>query len=127
MTILLSLINLGSTAALTAFFSLGAGSLLTSYTLCVGCLVWKRMRGETLPPRPWTLGRYGMGINIVSLCFLLMLLVWSFFPTATPVELRTMNWGVVIYGAIIIFATVYYFTVGKKIYTPPVDRVRRYL
>ena len=85
------------------------------------------MRGEPLPPRPWTLGRYGLGINIVALCFLSMLLVWSFFPAATPVELSTMNWGVLIYSSVIIFATIYYLTFGRKVYSPPLDKVRRFL
>jgi amino acid transporter len=126
-TILLSLINLGSTAALNAFFTLSGGSILSSYAIAVGCVLSKRIRGEPLPPRQWTLGRYGMAINIGALFFLSLFFVWSFFPPATPVEPSTMNWGVLIYGSVILFSTGYYFFVGKKVYTPPLDKVRRYL
>lgn len=125
MVILLSLINIGSSAALNALFTLSGGSLLTSYTICIGCLVSKRLRGEPLPPRPWSLGRYGLAINIGALLCLLMLFVWSFFPAATPVEPSTMNWGCLIYGSVILFSTVYYLIVGRKVYTPPLDKVRR--
>lgn len=127
MTVLLSLINLGSTAVLTALFTLSSGSLLTSYTLCIGCLLSKRLRGEPLPPRPWTLGRYGMAINIGALCFLLMFFAWSFFPAATPVELSTMNWGSLIYISVVVFSTVYYLMVGRRVYTSPLDKVHRHL
>ncbi|ERF74073.1 hypothetical protein EPUS_08121 [Endocarpon pusillum Z07020] len=64
---LLSLINLGSLTALNAMFALTTGSLLASYILSIGCVVYKRLRGDALPPREWTLGRYGLPINIVSL------------------------------------------------------------
>lgn len=68
-----------------------------------------------------------MAINIISLIFLLTFFIWGFFPVATPVQLSSMNWGCVIYGAVILFSTVYYVVVGRKVYTSPVDRVNRYL
>lgn len=125
--VLLSLINLGSTAALNALFTLSSGGSLTSYTICIACLLSKRMRGERLPPRQWTLGRYGGFINIGALCFLIVLLIWSFFPAVTPVKLSTMNWGVLIYGFVILFSTFYYIFWGRKVYKPPLEKVRRYL
>ena len=125
MTVLLSLINIGSTAALNALFTLSSGSLLASYTLCTGCLLSKRLRGEPLPPRKWTLGRYGMPINLVAFIALLVFFVWSFFPVATPVVLSTMNWGVLIFCSVMIFSTIYYLVYGKKTYTPPSEKVRR--
>ena len=49
--VLLSLINIGSTAALNAILALDLASLLCSYTISIGCLTLKRLRGEPLPPR----------------------------------------------------------------------------
>lgn len=43
------------------------------------------IRGPPLPPRRWSLGRYGLAVNIVSLCFILPLLFFAFWPVATPV------------------------------------------
>ena len=123
--ILLSPINIGSTVALSALFTLGVGSSLTSYTISIGCLIRKRLCNEPLPSRAWSLGRYGLGINLASICFLAVLLVWSFFPPVTPVKPTTMNWGCLIFGVVVIFATVYYILIGKKVYTPPVGRVCR--
>lgn len=60
--VLLSLINIGSTAALNAILALDLASLLSSYTICIGCLALKRIRGEPLPPRQWSLGRWGTSL-----------------------------------------------------------------
>ncbi|KAF7513739.1 hypothetical protein GJ744_007790 [Endocarpon pusillum] len=123
----LSLINIGSTTAINAFFTLGVGGGLTSYMISIGCLIWKRLCGESLPQRPWSLGRYGLAINLASLCFLALFFVWGFVPPVTPVEPKAMNWGCLIYGFVVIFATIYYILCGKKVYNSPVEKVRRYL
>lgn len=55
-TALLSLINLGSTVAFNAILSIGVVALLTSYITSIGCILLKRIRGEELLPRRWSLG-----------------------------------------------------------------------
>ncbi|PGH00160.1 hypothetical protein AJ80_09213 [Polytolypa hystricis UAMH7299] len=124
-TTLLSLINIGSEAALNAIITLALSSLMSSYMISITCVLIKRVRGEVLPPRRWSLGRYGMLINILALCFLAPMFVFVFFPLATPVDLTTMNWACVIYGGVIIIATVYYAFVGRFTYVPPVALVKR--
>lgn len=57
--VLLSMINIGSTVALNAILALDLASLLCSYTLSIGCLALKRIRGEQLPYREWSLGWWG--------------------------------------------------------------------
>jgi choline transport protein len=54
-TCLLSMINIGSTAALNAILSLGVVALLSSYFVTISCLIWRRLWGEPLPPRRWSL------------------------------------------------------------------------
>lgn len=124
-TILLSLINIGNTAALQAILTLLTGGLLPSYILSIGCVILKRVRGEKLPTSRFTLGRFGLPINIASILFLIPIFLFSFFPPETPVEAKTMNWGSLIFGFIFIFATVYYIVHGRKVYVPPVIRVKR--
>jgi amino acid transporter len=125
---LLPLVNIGSSAALNALFSLSGVSILTSYLICIGCLVLKRIRrsDDALPARRWTLGRSGLYINIAALCFLAVLSVFCFFPPATPIVTPgAMNWGCLLYGSVVIFATGYYLVRGRDEYSPPVYRVRR--
>lgn len=123
--LLLPLINIGSSAALNAVFSLSGVSILSSYIICIGSVLIKRLRGEPLPVHRWSLGRYGTAINSVALVFLFPLALFQFFPPVTPVSAVTMNYGSLMWGAMIIFSSVYYILFGRKQYTPPVRRVRR--
>ncbi|KAL8991783.1 MAG: hypothetical protein Q9169_007652 [Polycauliona sp. 2 TL-2023] len=124
-TCLVSLINVGSTAALNAIVSLGIVSLLSSYFITIACLVWRRLRGEPLPPRRWSLGKYGLAMNIASLIFLTPIYFFAFWPLTTPVEPSTMNWSVVMYGGVAIWSLVYYWIWGRHSYIGPVMVVKR--
>lgn len=123
--IVISLVNLGSAVALNAIVSLTLSALLASYILSIGCILSKRLRREPLPPARWSLGRAGMAINIIALVFLVPFFVFCFFPTATPVQPDTMNWNIVMFGGIFLWATSYYIWKGRKTYIPPVRIVKR--
>lgn len=122
---LLSLINIGSTVALNAILALDCASLLSSYTICIGCLALKRLRGEPLPPRAWSLGRWGLWINIAAICWLIPIFIFALFPGATPTSPSTMNYGSLLFGAMVIFSTIYYVVKGRKVYISPRERLRR--
>jgi choline transport protein len=124
-TSLLSLINIGSSVAFNAIGSLAVSALLGTYIISFTCLILRRIRGEPLPPRRWTLGRFGIFINIGAVLFLAVVWVFVFFPVSIPVTPSTMNWNVVMFGGTMIFAVVYYLVVGKSTYTSPVDFVKR--
>lgn len=65
----MSLINLGSKVAFEAMLSLATVALMASYLMSIGCALLKRLRGEDLPAARWSLGRYGMAVNIVALMY----------------------------------------------------------
>ncbi|KAL8748751.1 MAG: hypothetical protein Q9184_007108 [Pyrenodesmia sp. 2 TL-2023] len=117
----IALINLGSSVALNAIVSLTMSALLSSYMLSIGCIFLKRLRGEPLPPAGFSLGQWGMAINITALGFLCAFFVFCFFPIATPVDATTMNWNIAMFGGITLSATVWYVVTGHKKYRPPVD------
>jgi amino acid transporter len=123
-TILLSLINIGSSAALNAIYSLNAGSLLTSYMITISCMLFRRLQGHKLPPSRWSLGRWGLPINIGAICYLLPVYVFSFFPGVVNPTPVTMNWGIVMYSGVVIFSTLYYIFRGRFHYQPPKEQVR---
>ena len=124
-TVILACINIGSTTALNAIVSLCIVALLTSYFITIACLVSKRLSGEPLPPRRWSLGRYGMFINVGALVFLFPIWFFAFWPGITPFSATTFNWAPVIYGAIVLLAMGYYFIKGRHVYTGPVALTRR--
>ncbi|KAL9005509.1 MAG: hypothetical protein Q9188_001711 [Gyalolechia gomerana] len=118
--IVIALINLGSSVALNAIVSLTMSALISSYIVSIGCLVSKRLRREPLPDSRFSLGKYGMVVNIAALVFLIPFFIFVLFPTATPVDAQTMNWNVSMFGGITVFATIYYILRGSKLYRPPV-------
>jgi len=123
-SILLFLINIGSSVAFNAIASLGVASLLSSYIISFTCLVVKRMRHEPLPPARWSLGKHGLWINVVAILFLIVIWFFSFFPLAMQVDPTTMNWNVLIYGSAMIFAAGYYLAWGRHNYEGPVTKVK---
>ncbi|KAL2870823.1 putative GABA permease [Aspergillus lucknowensis] len=124
-TILLSLINIGSYVALTAIVSLTITSLMSAYILSIGCILLKRLRQEPLPPRRWSLGRMGLLINIASMVFLLPVFVFAFFPLTSTVDEQTMNWSVVMYVGLITLVSAYYMIWGQHHFVAPVALVKR--
>ncbi|RMY74990.1 hypothetical protein D0864_09908 [Hortaea werneckii] len=120
-TSLLSLINLGSYTAFNAFNSLGTVSILSSYTITVGCLIWRRLFGKPLPPRRWSLGRWGLAVNMFSLCLTTPMLFFYVWPLYYPVTASNMNWSSAMLGGVTIIALVYYLVKGRHDYAGPVS------
>jgi len=122
---LLACINLGSSTALNAINSLGGVSILGSYFITIGCLIHRRLFGAPLPPRRWSLGKFGLAINIASLCYLAPVWFFAFWPLVTPVTAISMNWSSTMFGGVISFALVYYYFRARHQYTGPVVLVKR--
>jgi choline transport protein len=99
---------------------MGTNALLTTYIISISCLVIRRLRGQPLPDRRWSMGRAGLFINLIALAFLLWIWIFLFFPQTTPVLLSTMNWNVLINGGVMVLAIGYYLIYGKREYTGPV-------
>ena len=74
---ILSAINFGSDVAFNAIVSVSNAALIFSYIVSVGCIGLKRIRGETLLPRRWDLGVWGLPLNIIAMLFLLVAFVFS--------------------------------------------------
>ncbi|MCJ1396698.1 hypothetical protein MMC18_009590 [Xylographa bjoerkii] len=124
-TVLLSLINIGSSVAFNAIGSLAVTALLGSYIISISTLILRRARNLPLPARRWTLGRAGIFINIGAVAFLLVIWVFTLFPIAIPVTATTMNWNCLMFGSAMIFAVLYYAVWGRKTYVAPVLLVKR--
>jgi amino acid transporter len=124
-----SAINFGSEAAFNAVVGVSNAALGFSYIISVGCLRVKRLRGEPLLPARWSLGKWGGPINDVTLAFLFVIFLFSFFPTdvvqAGSDWAKDFNWAVVIFGATCILALAYYLLGGREKYVSPVSLVKQ--
>ncbi|KAK2737235.1 hypothetical protein FQN57_000402 [Myotisia sp. PD_48] len=124
-TLLLSLINIGSTAAFNAIASVTVGSLMASYIIAIGAFITRRLRAEPLPARRFSLGGLGLALNIFSVIYLSFAVIFTFFPSTKDVTLESMNWSSLVLGAVVIFAIGQYIIHGKKIYAGPVATVQK--
>ena len=114
--VLLNLITLGSVVAFEAIVSLQILALMSTYLVSMTCIIWRRIWGDPLPASPWTLGRLGLPINVVGWCycvFLIIFLPWPSIPDPPP---EYMNWSCVMFGGIMILASIYYVVWARKIY-----------
>lgn len=124
-TAILSLINLGSTVALNSILGLGTAPLLTSYMTSIGCVTWRRLTGNPLPKSKFTLGRFGLALNLVSEVALAVFFVFCFFPASPNPDATSMNWSILIYGVVIMWSLAYYVLWGRHIYVGPVEYIRK--
>ena len=121
---LLALINIGSSVAFNAIMSLGTAALLSSYLISITCVRIRRWRNQPLPPARWSMGKFTPICDTISIMVLLVIWAFSFFPLTKEVNPTTMNWGVVIFGGVILLSMGYYVIRGRKAYKGPVTRVK---
>jgi hypothetical protein len=117
---LICVINVGSTAAFNAIISLTTAGLFASYEIAIILMVIKKIKNENIQYGPWTLGRFGIVINISSICFLTITIFFSFFPSALPVTLANMNWSAVVFLGELFLGLIWYTGWGRKIYNGPI-------
>ncbi|UDD57211.1 hypothetical protein AFCA_004721 [Aspergillus flavus] len=121
---LLSLINIGSSVAFNAIMSLGTAALLSSYIISISCVRLRRWRNQPLPPARWSMGKFTPVIDSISILVLMVIFVFSFFPVTRHVTAQSMNWSIVIFSSVTLFAMAYYHAYARKVYRGPVVRVR---
>lgn len=123
-TIVLTCIVIGSSTAYAIFLTLTISGLLSSYLICISCILIRRLSGKPLPPSRFNLGRAGNVVNTFALCFLVVGLFFQFWPSAPNPNGNEMNWSVLIYGVCILFFSAYYYFRARHRYTGPVVHVK---
>ena len=134
----LALIILGSSTVFNDVVSLSVVGLFGSYFLAAFLLLWRRLKGDIGPYQatsialsnipgaplswgPWRVpGKFGIINNIFTVCYLVVIWFFSFWPPELPVEASTMNYGSLMLGATMIFSVVYYFIWARRVYKGPV-------
>jgi choline transport protein len=73
---------------------------------------------------PWRLkGALGVANNVMAICYLLLIIFFSFWPSQMDPSITSMNYAVVVTGAVMLFSMVYYFLFARKSYTGPIVEV----
>lgn len=89
---LLSLINIGSTVAFNSLVSLTNGVLMVSYSVCIGCFVWRRLSRQPMLPSRFNLGALGLPVNLLAMAFLAVVFVMVSLRADYPKEAPTCAW-----------------------------------
>jgi len=116
--LIIGLIVLGSDYAFQAIISGGGVTLQVGYVTPI-IIVLVRGR-KILPARPnFDLGRWGYPVNIISVCWSLMMIIMFSFPMYVPVNvvnISYMNWSILIVGATIIFPGMWWVWKARHVY-----------
>lgn len=122
---LIILVVIGSEAAWQYISTTATSCILLSYWIAIAVLLWRKLSGGKLPASQYHLGRTrGIVINLFSLAFLTLALVFSFFPTRPWSKASAVNWNIVVVPAAIIFCSVYYAFHGRYYYKAPVEKLK---
>ncbi|KAF1990273.1 putative choline transport protein [Aulographum hederae CBS 113979] len=123
-TLLLSLINIGSAEAFNAFVSLVISGFLGSYIIPFGLLLYRRLTDPKLEFGLWKMGAWGAWVNAFAIIWSIIAMFFSFWPgTIAELTLANMNWSCLVWGAANIFSVLFYFVHGRKVWTGPVIEI----
>ena len=122
-TMLLSLINIGSTVAFNAMISLSTTALMATYLISIGCLTLKRLRGLSLPHARWSLGRCGLTVNIIALVYACWAFFWSFWPNSYNPNAVNFNWASSLFVGMLMIAAAVFGLYARNHYQGPVVSV----
>ena len=122
--VVLALLNLGGSEAFNSILGLVTGAVGLTYALSIGCVLWRRLFGAPLPAARWSLGRSGILINAIALCYEILTTVISFFPLFANVTAQTMNWAIAMFAGVAVICSIKYMVNGRKVYKGPVTHVK---
>ena len=119
----LSFIQIGSTAAFNAILSLGTLGLYISYLIPLVLLVYKRFTSpRDIPQGSFTMGKFGLAVNLVAILFTSYFVVFLPFPPSLPVTAENMNYAGPVLGFVMLFACVDWVVRGRHKWQGPALR-----
>ncbi|OJJ75877.1 hypothetical protein ASPBRDRAFT_192069 [Aspergillus brasiliensis CBS 101740] len=119
-TVLIALINIGSSAAFNAVLSLDTLALYISYLVPILFMLIKRIRfpGE-IRWGPFVLGKFGIPINTFAMAYGTYITIFLPWPETQPVTASGMNYGAPVFGVALLFAVIDWFVRGHKKWNGP--------
>ncbi|MCJ1410627.1 hypothetical protein MMC19_004713 [Ptychographa xylographoides] len=116
----LNSIYFGTVTGFNTVISIATEGFYLSYAMPLFVRILARISGHAkVLPGPYTLGKYGIVLNVVGFIFLLFASVTFNFPTVNPVDQNNMNYTSAAIGVIGLVSIVTWFTTGRKSFTGP--------
>ncbi|KAL9085183.1 MAG: hypothetical protein Q9165_007714 [Trypethelium subeluteriae] len=118
--IVLNSIYFGTLTGFDTVITIATEGFYVSYAMPLFARVVSRLIGQKHDLEgPWSLGRYGLPLNVVGLLFLLYAIISFNFPSLYPVTSENMNYTSAAVGVIMFISLVTWITTGRKHYTGP--------
>ena len=123
-TVLLLLINIGSTTAFFAIVSLSTLSLYISYIIPLVFFTICKLRGQYIPYGPFHIKNkaFGLAINFFAISWAVFIAVFLPFPPLVPVTGSNMNYTGPLMAGVIVWALVDWTISGRKRWKAPIER-----
>ncbi|OJJ50178.1 hypothetical protein ASPZODRAFT_22854 [Penicilliopsis zonata CBS 506.65] len=122
-TMVLSLINIASTTALEAILALTTSSIYVSYTIPVVLMLRKRLLHEPITFGPWTMGRWGLAVNLYAIVYAIFVCIFVIFPTEVPVSATNMNYSGPVFLGVLLFLICDWLVRGRGRYIGPLKEL----
>ena len=121
-SLLLALINIGSTVAFNAFTGLAIAGFYSSFLVVAVLMLLARTTKQDASFRwgPFRLRRLGVPVNVFSIAYSIIGIFFSFWPPNAGPTASSMNWSCAVYGGVLLFSLCFWFSYGRKVYTGPI-------
>ncbi|KAH3661192.1 hypothetical protein OGAPHI_006599 [Ogataea philodendri] len=119
---LLTLINLGSSIAMSAIFSACAIATDWSYVLVIFFFMINADR-MGVKPGPYNLKKFTKPIMFYACIWTVFVSIVFIFPNYMPVTAQNMNYTVLMLGAVLLFSLIWYMVDARRWYEGPVANV----
>ena len=124
-SLILALINIGSTTAFNALTSLVIAAYFSTFVLAAGVLLHKRITTppDDMPYGPFHLGRFGVPTIILAIAYSIIGIFFSFWPTARAPTAESMNWSIAVFGGSLTLSIIFWLAHGRKVYEGPIIEI----
>ncbi|KAJ8073079.1 hypothetical protein PM082_019947 [Marasmius tenuissimus] len=115
--LLLGIIYLGSSTAFNAFVGVAVMCLGSSNAMAIGVSLANRRRG--VADSPFSLGKFGLPLNIIAVLWIAFEIVLFSMPAVVPITPSSMNYASVVFVGFGIISAAWYMISGRHHYTGP--------
>ncbi|KAJ5825833.1 hypothetical protein N7474_002971 [Penicillium riverlandense] len=106
-------ISIGSTTAMNALLGAANVCIISAIVTAFGLALYKGRK--TFDPDRWfNLGRWGNAIFWLATLWSIFITVMLSMPLYLPVTPVTMNWTCVVFGGVVVIATIYWFAIFSR-------------
>ncbi|XDG06829.1 hypothetical protein ABKA04_006444 [Annulohypoxylon sp. FPYF3050] len=117
----LNTIYIGTYTGFNTVISIAAEGFYVSYAIPLVSRLMSHFSGapDRLKGSHWSLGRWGVPLNLIGACYLLFAAVTFNFPSAAPIDSENMNYCSAAVGLVTLISAATWVTGGRKNFTMP--------